>query len=266
MTKKSNLCILFSFVYTQNLKKSNKEKNRATLKDFNNYLKIQNKYLTTDFVNFKNSFFLNDIVILNNFFKRNNSKNFFYYLIFLNKKIKTNFFWFNSFSLNSLSWKTLKNLNSNNKVAESKSSKEESPYQINFQSSLIEKNINTKKKNFSDFFFLRKTKIFNKGRYSRNRQIYRTGVYLCLYINILAIYAIYFLFYRFTFNFGFIWLFIFLGSSSFFFSRFFKYNFINNFFFNLNFFFNWLSALIYSIYLFVIEFFKKIFNFLNLIF
>jgi hypothetical protein len=29
-------------------------------------------------------------------------------------------------------------------------------------------------------FFLRKVKIFNKGRYSRNRQNYRTGVYLCL--------------------------------------------------------------------------------------
>jgi hypothetical protein len=27
------------------------------------------------------------------------------------------------------------------------------------------------------FFFLRKQKCFNKGRYSRNRQLYRTGVY-----------------------------------------------------------------------------------------
>lgn len=26
-------------------------------------------------------------------------------------------------------------------------------------------------------FFIRKNKIFNKGRYSRNRQLYRTGVY-----------------------------------------------------------------------------------------
>lgn len=257
---------MFSFVYNQNLKKSNKEKNRATLKDLNTYLKIQNKYLTTDFVNFKNSSFLDGVVILNNFLLRNSSKNFFYYLIYLNKSIKTKFFWFNSFSLNSLSWKTSKNLNSNNKLAGSNYSQEKSPYQINFQSSLIEKNINTKKKNFSDFFFLRKTKIFNKGRYSRNRQIYRTGVYLCLYINILAIYAIYFLFYRFTFNFGFIWLFIFFGAFSFFFPRFFKYNFLNNFFFNLNFFFNWVSSLVYSAYLYVFEFFKKIYNFLNLIF
>jgi len=28
-----------------------------------------------------------------------------------------------------------------------------------------------------NFFYIRKNKIFNKGRYSRNRQIYRTGVY-----------------------------------------------------------------------------------------
>lgn len=27
------------------------------------------------------------------------------------------------------------------------------------------------------FFYFRKEKIFNKGRYSRNRQVYRTGVY-----------------------------------------------------------------------------------------
>ena len=50
--------------------------------------------------------------------------------------------------------------------------------------------------------FLRKNKIFNKGRYSRNRQIYRTGVYMILWLNILIIVGIYFLFYRFVFNFG----------------------------------------------------------------
>ena len=50
--------------------------------------------------------------------------------------------------------------------------------------------------------FLRKTKIFNKGRYSRNRQIYRTGVYMILWLNIIIIVSIYFIFYRFVFNFG----------------------------------------------------------------
>lgn len=68
--------------------------------------------------------------------------------------------------------------------------------------------------------FLRKNKIFNKGRYSRNRQIYRTGVYMILWLNILVIVSIYFLFYRFVFNFGMIWIIFFLFVSSFFFSRF----------------------------------------------
>lgn len=55
-------------------------------------------------------------------------------------------------------------------------------------------------------FFLRKAKIFNKSRYSRNRQIYRTGVYMCLYINIIFVYFYIFAFYRFAFNFGFMWV------------------------------------------------------------
>jgi hypothetical protein len=41
-------------------------------------------------------------------------------------------------------------------------------------------------------YFLRKELIFSKGRYSRNRQVYRTGVYWCLYINILAVVALYY--------------------------------------------------------------------------
>lgn len=55
-------------------------------------------------------------------------------------------------------------------------------------------------------FFIRKTKSFNKSRYSRNRQLYRTGVYWCLWLNIILVYGLYFFFYRFTFNFGFLWL------------------------------------------------------------
>lgn len=36
--------------------------------------------------------------------------------------------------------------------------------------------------------FLRKTKIFNKARYSRNRQLARVIFYFSLYINIIIIY------------------------------------------------------------------------------
>ena len=44
--------------------------------------------------------------------------------------------------------------------------------------------------------YIEMNKIFNKGRYSRNRQTYRTGEYWCLYINILAVLFFYFWFYK----------------------------------------------------------------------
>jgi len=40
--------------------------------------------------------------------------------------------------------------------------------------------------------FLRKSKIFNKGRYSRNRQFYRTGVYWCLYLSLILFTGLYY--------------------------------------------------------------------------
>ena len=76
-------------------------------------------------------------------------------------------------------------------------------YKILFNSTSIVKNIDGNAE--YTLFFLRKNKSFNKGRYSRNRQNYRTGVYWCLYINILALFGLYFYFYRFTFNFGYLW-------------------------------------------------------------
>lgn len=57
---------------------------------------------------------------------------------------------------------------------------------------------NIKKTNF----ILRKTKSFNKSRYSRNRQYYRTGVFLCLWANIIFIVGAYYLFFRLTLKFS----------------------------------------------------------------
>jgi hypothetical protein len=59
--------------------------------------------------------------------------------------------------------------------------------------------------NSFDMLFLRKSKIFNKGRYSRNRQFYRTGVYWCLYLSIILFTGLYYWFYHFIVNFGFFW-------------------------------------------------------------
>ena len=87
-------------------------------------------------------------------------------------------------------------------------------------SGFYERNLKTSIFSYLVVFFLRKVKIFNKGRYSRNRQNYRTGVYLCLWLSIVLIVFVYYIFYRFMFNFGFIWIIFFIFVSSFFFSRF----------------------------------------------
>ncbi len=76
---------------------------------------------------------------------------------------------------------------------------------IKFSPSNFIKYINSLNLNIYNILYLRKNKVFNKGRYSRNRQYYRTGVYWCLYVNIIAVVGIYFWFYRFTMNFGYLW-------------------------------------------------------------
>ena len=59
---------------------------------------------------------------------------------------------------------------------------------------------------------LRKTKSFNKSRYSRNRQYYRTGVYWCLWLNIILVFALYYVFYRYTFKFSYVFIFYIISS------------------------------------------------------
>jgi len=78
-------------------------------------------------------------------------------------------------------------------------------YKIRYSPSNFIKYINNSKLNKYSILFLRKNKVFNKGRYSRNRQYYRTGVYWCLYVNIIAVIGIYFWFYKFSMNFGYLW-------------------------------------------------------------
>lgn len=78
-----------------------------------------------------------------------------------------------------------------------------------------------------DMLFLRKSKVFNKGRYSRNRQFYRTGVYWCLYLSIILFTGLYYWFYHFIINFGFLWWLFFLLISSFVVPKSIKYRFYN---------------------------------------
>lgn len=57
-------------------------------------------------------------------------------------------------------------------------------------------------------YVLRKTKSFNKSRYSRNRQYYRTGVFMCLWANIILVLGSYYLFFRLTLKFTYVIVFL----------------------------------------------------------
>ena len=142
-------------------------------------------------------------------------------------------------------------------------------WKINFSESSTNKHISLennflKRSNYS-FFFLRKSKIFNKGRYSRNRQTYRTGFYWCLWLNIFAIYGLHYAFYRFTFTFGYLWIFLIIFFGSFVFGRMLKYNFHNYkyAFAEVSNFFNWIGFISNNFYFFLLnffDFFKKFFS------
>lgn len=75
--------------------------------------------------------------------------------------------------------------------------------------------------------YLRSSRHFNKGRYSRNRQLYRTGVYWCIWLNVIIVYGLYFYFYRFVFSFGYLWFPLGLLLLSMFSSRLYKYRYYN---------------------------------------
>jgi len=109
-------------------------------------------------------------------------------------------------------------------------------------------------KNNLNCLFLRKSKYFNKGRYSRNRQIYRTGVYLCFYVNIAVLYLLWYTFYTFSIRYTYLWWIFFLLPCSFVFSRSLKYNifFPKKFFFFFQNYIKW-----------VLFFFKKPFTLLS---
>nr|YP_740839.1 Ymf67 [Tetrahymena pigmentosa]ABI51748.1 Ymf67 [Tetrahymena pigmentosa] len=129
---------------------------------------------------------------------------------------------------------------------------------INFSASNIVKYISDYSVNNSVILYLRKNKIFNKSRYSRNRQTYRTGAYWCLYINIIAVVAFYFWFYKFTMNFGYLWWLLYIFILSFFLSRSMKYRFYNpkNLIIEFNLGFKWLVSIILVI-------FNSLYNILN---
>jgi hypothetical protein len=97
-----------------------------------------------------------------------------------------------------------------------------SSFFIRINNSFLMKFLKNNNLNGYIFFYLRKSRVFNKGRYSRNRQNFRTGVYWCLYVNILAVLGIYYFFYKFTINFGYLWWIFIFFINCFFFNKFIK--------------------------------------------
>lgn len=76
-----------------------------------------------------------------------------------------------------------------------------------------------------EFQFLRKNKVYNKGRYSRCRQNYRTGVYMCMYLSIICVFGLYYWFLQFSINFTYLWWLFISFVCSFFLPKFIKYSF-----------------------------------------
>lgn len=92
-----------------------------------------------------------------------------------------------------------------------------------YSSSTIHKHLSISNLTTFEFQFLRKNKVYNKGRYSRTRQNYRTGVYLCMYLSVLSLFGLYYWFYKFSFNFTYIWWFFIAFVGSFFLPKIIKY-------------------------------------------
>ena len=112
-------------------------------------------------------------------------------------------------------------------LSESLANKVNSTWAIKFSGSDITKYISGSSLNNFVVYYLRKSKVFNKGRYSRNRQTYRTGVYWSLYVNIIAMIGLPYWFYRFTINFGYVWWMLYIFIASFFIPKAIKYRFYN---------------------------------------
>ena len=91
---------------------------------------------------------------------------------------------------------------------------------------------------------LRKSKIFNKSRYSRNRQTTRVAFYLSIIVNLLVIFGVFNLYYKVNLKASYFWWLFFIFFLSFFFSSFLR----NTPTTNLKTFFKWPVLIIFEKY------------------
>jgi hypothetical protein len=69
----------------------------------------------------------------------------------------------------------------------------------------------------TSIFFLRANNLYNKSRYSRNRQTYRTGVYWCMWLTVLTVIGLYYYLYVFLIKFTYLWVLFYVSLLCFFF-------------------------------------------------
>lgn len=256
----------FKLVYELSQSNRNNFKNKSIIFNL-----LTNNFYCCNFLFFFLTNKLNSNILPLSFIKNNQN-----FSLLPTKNFFNSFFFFPSnISQKQINKINLKNNDYNNivlnffsNISFFKNSQMSSNYKIKFSVSDFFKNLNGKTLNYINILFLRKNKVFNKGRYSRNRQYYRTGVYWCLYINIIAVIGIYFWFYRFNMNFGYLWWLLYAFICSFAFSRALSYNLINikNLFFQIFNSFTWFFNIIFSFFLntfsFLKSFFKSILNFI----
>lgn len=140
--------------------------------------------ISNDKINFNKHILSSQVVLFNKYLNNLN--------ITINKKIlKLNII------LISSKYSTKLNTLFTNKYSSTKS-------KINYSNTSLLKYINTDTFNNFIILFLRKFKIFNKGRYSRNRQFYRTGYYWCVYLSLILYCGLHYWFYHYVLNFGYL--------------------------------------------------------------
>lgn len=178
--------------------------------------------------------------------------NFFFNRLSL-KKQQLNIYW--QLFLQNFNYLELYKINTNfNKYLKQK-------FPIRYNPTNIVKHLSNVSLRINKIYFLRKIKIFNKSRYSRNRQIYRTGVYWCLWLSIFLGWGLYFIFYRYTLNFSYFWWIVYLGLNLFVFVKAFNYRLYNYIILinELKSIFKWWCLLIFDF----INFFYVAFNFVK---
>jgi hypothetical protein len=126
-------------------------------------------------ITFKSIF--NKNLYTNNFFEKNSLP---FKVFFYKKKIFSNYIFYYKWVFSSYSDSLRVNLTNFPK------------HRVLFLNTNVAKFVDTLTISSYTNLFLRKSKIFNKGRYSRNRQFYRTGVYWCLYLSIILFTGLYY--------------------------------------------------------------------------